>query len=104
MQHNYCFRYLVTIDNEQPIVNVYIFEKCRIEEAFLVIKPSKKLSVLFGRSCLCPMTEVWADRDVSVPDGNTLLLGSVEKEYRFFLDLIFKIFVQKINLQVSYLL
>ena len=63
MQHNYHARYLVTTNNEQSIVNLYIYEKCKIGEAFSVIKPSKKLSIFIGKSYACPMTEVWPGRD-----------------------------------------
>ena len=48
MQHNNRSHYLVTIDNEQSIVMVFNYEKCKIEDAFLVLKPSKKLSVFIG--------------------------------------------------------
>ena len=50
------------------------------EEAFLVIKPSERLSVFTGESCICPMSEVWADCDFSDFDGNTILLGSRDYE------------------------
>ena len=45
MQDNYPSRSLVTIDNEQSIVNVYSYAKCKNEEAFIMIKRSKKWSV-----------------------------------------------------------
>ena len=57
IQHNYQSQYLVTVDDEQSSVNVYEYEKCKFEEAFLVIKPSKILSIFIGKSCFCPMTE-----------------------------------------------
>ena len=42
MQHIFRSRYLVTIDNELSIFNIYEYEKCKLEDAFIVLKPSKK--------------------------------------------------------------
>ena len=84
MQYNYRFRYLVTIDNEESIVNFYKHEKCIFEEAFLKTKPSKLLSVFIGKNCVCPTTEVRSDCDISDFDGNTMLLGSDHKIYNKF--------------------
>ena len=63
MQHNYRFRYLITIDNEQSTVNmqaaptdhvviIYKYEKWKFEEHLLVIKPKNKKSCqfLFGKA------------------------------------------------------
>ena len=83
VQHNYTSRYLVTIDNEQFIVNVYKDEKCKFEETFIVIKPSKMLSVFMGKCCISPLNEVWADRDTSDFDGHTILQGSDENDFIF---------------------
>ena len=43
MQHKFRSRYLVKIDNELSIVNIYENDKCKLEDAFIVLKPSKKL-------------------------------------------------------------
>ena len=59
MQYNYRSRYLVTIDNEQSIVNVYKYEECKFDEAFLVLKNSKFTSLFLGKSCLCYFTEIF---------------------------------------------
>ena len=81
MQQNYRSRCLVTIDNEQSIVNVYKYQKCQFEEAFLVLKPSEMLSVFISKSCICSKTEVWVDCDISDCDGDTLLVRGDINEY-----------------------
>ena len=48
MQQMYQFRYLVTVDNERFMVKVYIYEKCKFEDALLVLKPKKSLSIFLG--------------------------------------------------------
>ena len=50
MQYNYRSRYLVRIDNEQSLVNVYKNEKCKVEEAFLDLNPSKIFLIFIGKS------------------------------------------------------
>ena len=82
MQDNYRWRYLVTVDKEQSIVNVYKKEKCIFEDALLLIEPIKLLSVFIVESCICPKTEVWADRDNSDFDGETILPGSDDIGYK----------------------
>ena len=57
MQHNYHSRYLVTIDNEQSIVNIYKHEKCKFEESFLVLKSSKKF---IEKNGICRMSHEFA--------------------------------------------
>ena len=39
------------------------------------------MSVFIGESCICPMVEVWADRDLSDFDCNTIILGSEDNGY-----------------------
>ena len=74
MQYNYRSRYLVTIENEQSIVNVHKHKKCKLEEVFLVLKPSKNLSMFVGQNYLCRMTEVSGVCDSSDFVGNTILV------------------------------
>ena len=80
MQHNYRSRNLVTIDNEQSIVNNYIYEKFKFEEAFLVLNPSK---TFIGNSRMCRKTEISGDRDRPDFDGKTVLAGCDDNEYIF---------------------
>ena len=81
MQHNYRSRYLVRIDNEKSIVNNYKYEKSKVEKTFLVLKPSKILSIFIGTSCLCRMTEKSGACQSSDFDGNTILVGSDDIGY-----------------------
>ena len=92
MQHNYRFRYLVTNDNEQSIVNmqgsptahtvtIYKYEKYKLEEAFLVLKPIKILSIFLGKNCICRKTKLSGPCDSSVFGGNAILAGRDDFEY-----------------------
>ena len=81
MQHNCRFRYQVTIDNEQSIVNVYKYEKCKLEETFLVLKLSENLSKFIGTTHKFIMTKMSGACNSSDFDGNTILLGSDDIDY-----------------------
>ena len=81
MQHNYQSRYLVRIDNEKSKVNIYKYEKSKVEKTFLVLKPSTILSIFIGTSCLCRMTEKSGTCQNSDFDGNTILVGSDDIGY-----------------------
>ena len=81
MQQNYRSRCLVTIDNEQSVVNVFESEKCKSAAAFLVVKPSK---TSVGKSGMCRMTERLRARDSSNFDDNTFSVASDVGEYLFF--------------------
>ena len=80
MTSNYRSRYLVAIDNEHSIVNIYIYEKCKFEKLFLVVKPSGKF---VGKSRMCRMTEMSGACDNSDFDGKTNLVGSDVNGYIF---------------------
>ena len=77
MQHFYQSRYQVTIGNEQSPAAVYFYEKCEIEEAFVVMRASKVTSLFIGKLCLCKITEVMGDDDF---ESNTVLLESEDNE------------------------
>ena len=87
MQYSYRFRYLVSIDKGQSIVNVLIYEIRKIVKSFLVIKSSKKLSVFIGKSCICPVAEVWGDRAFFDSEDNTILQRSDDNEYIFLAEI-----------------
>ena len=70
------------MDNEQSIGNVYKYEKCKFEEAFLVLKPSKILPIVTEKSRICRMTEKSEAYGSSDFDGNTILVGR-DNEYVF---------------------
>ena len=87
MQYNCLCRFLVAIDNEQSIIKVSKTEKCKFEEAYLVLKPNKTLSKFIEKSCMRTMTEVSRACDSSDFDSNTTLVGSDDigcNEYVFF--------------------
>ena len=75
------------MDNGQSIVNVqaspttrvvsiYIFEKCKFEEASLVFKSSKLLSMFIEKNHMCRMTENSGACDSFDFDGISNLVGS----------------------------
>ena len=81
MQRLYHSRCLRTIDNEQSILNMQSSptafalsiskcEKCKFEEAFLVLKPSEVLSRFIDRNRICKMTKITGASDSFVFDGN----------------------------------
>ena len=76
MQHNYRSRYLGTTDKEQSIVSVYIYEECKCQEAFIVLKFSKIFSLYFGINRIIRTTETSEACDSSDFDGNTILVRS----------------------------
>ena len=87
MPHNYRSRYLVAINNEQStvnlqasptahVVNIYRYEKCNFEEASLVLKPSKVLSIFSEKSHICRMTEQSGACDRPDFDDNTIFVRS----------------------------
>ena len=89
------------------VVGFYIYEKCKFEEAFLVLKPSKKF---IGKSRICKMTERSGACASSDFDGHTILVGSDDNEscleeytkrgldIDFFLELKLPISLQKTKL------
>ena len=80
MQHKYRSRVLVTIDNEHFMVNIYKYEKCKFEEAFLILKPGK----IFARKRrICKMTKMSGGCDSSNFDGNTISVGGDDMDYMF---------------------
>ena len=80
MQHNYRSRYLLAIDSEHSIVNIYKYEKFKFEKLFLVLKPSEKI---VGKSRMCRITEMSGACDNSDFDGKTKLVGSDVKGFIF---------------------
>ena len=80
IQHNYRSRYLDTIDSEHFMINIYKYEKCKFEEAFLLLKPCKKF---VEKSRICRMTEFAEVCDSSVFDGNTIIVESDDNENIF---------------------
>ena len=78
MQHNRSFPYLVTVSS---IINVCNYEKCKLDEPFLLLKTSKTPSLLIGKNCLCKNTEMMGDEPF---DGNNNLVGSEDNEYVLF--------------------
>ena len=80
MRHNYSSHNLVTIDNEQSLVNIYEDEKSKFEETFLVSKLSK---IFIGKSPICRMIEMSEARESSDFDGNTVLLESDDNDFIF---------------------
>ena len=87
MQHNYRSGDLVTIDNEQFIVNYYNYEKCEFEEAFLALKLRKIFSILIGKNRMCRMTEVSVACDSSDFDGYTISVGSDDFGYNKYVSI-----------------
>ena len=79
MLYNYRFRHPGTIDNEQSIVNIYKFDKCKLEETSLMLKPSKKIA---GKSRKCRMTEMSGPCDGSGFDDITVSVGGDEHTHK----------------------
>ena len=72
--------YLITIENELCIVNNYKYEKCKLEDAFKVLKP---IIILVGKSRICGRTEMSGASDSSNFDGITFLVGNNDNKYIF---------------------
>ena len=78
MQHNYQFKYLVVI-NENNHVSVYKYEKCKFDQPLLCFKPKH---IFIRKSRVCPMTEFSGAADNSSTfDRNTLLLECQDNEF-----------------------
>ena len=83
MQHNYRSCYLLTSNDENARavnsrgslerIKIYKDDRCKFEEAFLVLRPCK---IVIGESRNCGMTEMSGPCDSSDFDGITILLGS----------------------------
>ena len=81
MRHHYRSRCLVTIDNELSTFYVCKDENCKIEKAFLLLKPCKILTVFIGKSCICRTIQISAVCDSFDFDGNTILVGRDDNGY-----------------------
>ena len=88
-------------------MSLYKDEKYKLEEAFLVLKPSKVLSIFYGKNLIYKMPEISRADDTSDLDGDIILVGSDDIDYNkyvVFSDTKLPNSVQKLKLWYSYLL
>ena len=73
MMNLYCQApYLVTVDFEHSIVNMYKDNFIKFKEPFLVLRASNCLSVFEGKIYIPRRSESWPDCDFTLINGNSL--------------------------------